>query len=291
MDRMNIRTLLMLALVVPQLSGCVKDDLYNTPHPGKGAVRAAADWSGASSDAVLPQGYVLRIGTEEQAASGTSNAFNAVFDPGRQGLLAYNRAEGITVSGNAASVNTLADGTLAPMPGYLFTGAEALEIVKDDTLRVTVKMVQRVRALNLVLKLNPGDEARITSVSATLPGIASAVDLRDGTIAAGGKTVIPAFALATDNGRTDAEGQPALIASLRLMGVAAGERQTLALAVTLIGGTVQTILTDLTGSLKDFGREREPLTLDAALELPAEGGFAGTITDWTVVDNGDVTIH
>lgn len=291
MDRMNIRTLLILALVVPQLASCVKDDLYNTPHPDKGAVRVTTDWSGASSDAVLPQGYILRIGTEEQAASGTCNAFNTVFEPGRKQLLVYNQAEGITVIGTAASVNTLADGTLTPMPGYLFTGAEEMEIVKDDTLRVTVKMVQRVRTLNLVLKLNPGDETRITSVSATLAGIASAAGLRDGTIAAGGKTVIPTFAIATDNGRARSAGQPALVASLRMMGVASGERQTLALTVTLSGGTVQTIRTDLTGSLKDFGKERAPLTLDAALELPAEGSFGGTITDWTVVDNGDVTIH
>lgn len=104
MDRMNIRRLLILALVVPQLASCVKDDLYNTPHPDKGAVRVTTDWSGASSDAVLPQGYIRRIGTEEQAASGTCNAFNTVFEPGRKELLVYNQAEVITVTGTAAPI-------------------------------------------------------------------------------------------------------------------------------------------------------------------------------------------
>lgn len=85
MDRMTIRTdkraipiiklafvgkLLIFALVTLLLGGYIKDDLYNTPHPDKGAVRVTTDWSGASSDAVLPQSYILRIGTQEQTASG-----------------------------------------------------------------------------------------------------------------------------------------------------------------------------------------------------------------------------
>ena len=39
---------------VVSLSSCVKDDLYNTPHPDKGAVEVTTDWTGRSSDAVVP---------------------------------------------------------------------------------------------------------------------------------------------------------------------------------------------------------------------------------------------
>ena len=307
MDKMTIRTdkraipriklafagkLLIFALITLQLGSCAKDDLHNTPHPDKGAVRVTTDWSGASSDAVLPQSYILRIGTQEQTASETTNAFNALFEPGRQDLLVYHQANGITLIGHTATINTLADGTLEPMPGYLFSGAEELEIVKDDTLGVTVKMEQRIRSLTLALKLNPGDEERITATTATLTGIASAIDLRDGTItAAKGKTTIPAFAIGTNSQRMRSAGQPALVATLRLMGIMTGERQILTLAITLTDGSVQTLTTDLSEVLKNFGEKMEPLTLDATLELPAEGSFSGTISGWTEVDNGQIEIH
>ena len=49
---------------VVSLSSCVKDDLYNTPHPDKGAVEVTTDWTGRSSDAVVPADYILRIGGE-----------------------------------------------------------------------------------------------------------------------------------------------------------------------------------------------------------------------------------
>lgn len=299
----GICKLLIFAMTFQSFVSCVKDDLYNTPHPDKGAVKVTADWSGASSDAVLPQNYVLRIGTHEQTVSGASNAFSALFEPGRQDLLVCHPAEGITIDGNTATVNTLPDGTLEPLPGFLFSASAALEIVKDDTLRVAVKMQQRIRTLTLALKLNPGDEERITATSATLTGIASGIDLRAGTVAAtGGITTAPAFTLGTNkpesrtavpHGRgMRSAGEPALVATLRLAGIATAERQILTLVITLTDGSVQTIRTDLTEMLKNFGgTDMEPLTLDATLELPAESGFSGTITDWTVVDNGEIKVN
>lgn len=311
MDKMNIRTdkranqrikltcshsLLTFALAV-LLSGCVKDDLYNTPHPDKGAVKVTTDWSGASSDATLPENYVLRIGTEEQTVSGETNAFGTLFLPGKQDLLVYNKPEGITISGTdsgtssttTAIVNTLPDGTLEPMPGYLFSAAELLDIVKDDTLRVTVTMQQHIRALTLTLKLKPGEETRIGSTSATLTGIASAISLTDGAITSTeGTNIVPAFVMGTDGGQTKAAGQPILAATLRLLGVITGEKQVLTLKITLTDGYVQTITTDLTEALKNFGGDIKPLELDATLELPVDGNFNGAITGWDKKE--DITI-
>lgn len=307
MDRMTIRTdkranqiinltgickSFTFVLTILLLGGCVKDDLYNTPHPDKGAVRVTTDWSGASSEAVLPQSYMLRIGTQKQTASGTDNAFNTLFEPGRQDLLIYHQAEGITLTDHTATINTVADGTLEPMPGYLFSGAAELEIVKDDTLQVIVKMEQRIRSLTLALKLTPGDKERIVSTAATLTGIASAIDLRDGAITvAEGKTVVPAFAIAAGSGRTRAEGQPILSATQRMLGAMPGEKQILTLAITLPDGYVHTLTSDLTEALKNFGGDMEPLELDATLELPVEAGMDATITDWKEVDNGHIDIH
>ncbi|MBT9904385.1 hypothetical protein GPL10_00995 [Bacteroides fragilis] len=278
---------------VVSLSSCVKDDLYNTPHPDKGAVEVTTDWTGRSSDAVVPADYILRIGGEEQTVQGETNAFKSLFLPGTQSLLAYHQTEGVTISGTTATVNTLEDGTLNPMPGFLFSASKELDIQKDDTLKVVVPMMQRIRTLTLGLNLKPGEELRIGTAAATLTGMASSIDLTTGTVqTTGGKTVVPAFAIGTNDGRTRAAGNPVLAATVRLLGVVSGEKQVLTLVITLVDGYVQTISTDLTELLKNFGHaEMEPLELDATLELPVASGVGGTISGWNVVDNGDIKVN
>ena len=292
---------LIFAAAFLSLSGCAKDDHYNTPHPDQGAVKVTTDWSGRSQDATVPESYILRIGSgeqvKEQTVSGETNAFNALFAPGKQNLLVYHQAQGITISGNIATVNTLPDGTLTPMPGYLFSGARELDIVKDDTLRVTVPMQQYTRQLALALKLNPGDEQRITGTASTLTGIASAIDLTTGTLAAtGGKSIALTLALGTDGGKTRAAGQLVLAATMRLLGVVTGERQILTFVITLTDGSVQTIPIDLTEALKNFGGDMEPLTWDGTLELPPDdpdvaADINATITNWNIKDNGSIEVH
>lgn len=290
---------------VVSLSSCVKDDLYNTPHPDKGAVEVTTDWTGRSSDAVVPADYILRIGGEEQTVQGETNAFKSLFLPRTQSLLAYHQTEGVTISGTTATVNTLEDGTLNPMPGFLFSASKELDIQKDDTLKVVVPMMQRIRTLALTLKLNPGDERRIVSTASTLTGIAPSMDLATGSVTATeGKSVAPVFTMGSDGGETRmgtpsvetrATGNPALATSLRLLGVMPGEKQELTLVVTLTNGTVQTIVTDLTESLKNFGGKMEPLALDATLTLPDEeetsAEVSANISDWKIVDNGDIDVN
>lgn len=285
------------------LSGCVKDELYNTPHPDKGAVQITTDWTGRSSDAILPTDYILRIGSTEpgtrsagsgeQTVSGETNVFKSLFLPGTQNLLVYHQTDGITISGTTATVNTQEDGTLNPMPGFLFSAAKELNVQKDDTLKIFVPMMQRIRTLKLTLKLNPGDDLRIAGTTATLTGIAPSVNLTTGSVTATeGKTVVPAFVLGTEGVGTGATGNPVLAASLRLLGVMAGEKQELGIAVALTNGTVQTIVTDLSEALKNFGGgELEPLQLDATLTLPAEAEISATISDWDIVNNGDITVN
>ncbi|WP_370794857.1 FimB/Mfa2 family fimbrial subunit [Bacteroides stercorirosoris] len=281
------------------LASCVKDDLHNTPHPDRGALLVTTDWSTRSSSAPLPDQYILRIGDTEQTVSGETNPFAALLLPGNQHLLAYNQPDGITLNGTVATVNTLPDGTLTPTPSYLFSATRELEIIPDDTLRVTVTMQQRIRQLTLILKLSPGDENRLSRLSATLTGILPAIHLADGSPASdSGKSIIPPFTL-TDS---DASGtrrhatraatrSSALSATVRLPGVMPGETQLLTLSLTLSDGHTQTLTTDLTEALRNFGNAPEPLTLDAALQLPTPTGIGGSITDWNVVDNGEVDIH
>mgnify|MGYP002797474087 FL=1 len=233
------------------------------------------------------------------------NAFKSLFLPRTQSLLAYHQTEGVTISGTTATVNTLEDGTLNPMPGFLFSASKELDIQKDDTLKVVVPMMQRIRTLALTLKLNPGDERRIASTASTLTGIAPSMDLATGSVTATeGKSVAPVFTMGSDGGETRmgtpsvetrATGNPALATSLRLLGVMPGEKQELTLVVTLTNGTVQTIVTDLTESLKNFGGKMEPLALDATLTLPDEeetsAEVSAIISDWKIVNNGDIDVN
>lgn len=303
MDRMTIRTdkranqiikfkLLIFALVTLQLTGCVKDDLYNTPHPEKGAVRVTTDWSVRSSEASVPGSHTLRIGAESQEATAENNTFKSLLAPGSYRLLAYNTPEGVSVSENTATVDTKDNGTLIPQPGYLFSAEKELDVAADDTLKVTLPMQQHIRSLTLTLELAEGDRERIAGTTAMLTGIAHSLDLATGEQTAGqtGRTVAPEFKFGTVT-PTHAEGKPALVAMLRLMGVITGERQILTLTVGLTDGSVQILTTDLTDLLKDFGSTIEALRLNALLNLPTAGSVGSTITDWQEVDNGNITIH
>lgn len=307
MDKMTIRTdkraipiiksaftgkLLIFALATLQLNGCAKDDRHNTPHPDRGAVRITTDWSGRSSDASVPGSHTLRIGEESQEVTAETNTFKILLAPGCYRLLAYNTPEGVSVTGNTATVDTKDDGTLTPQPGYLFSAGKELDVAADDTLKVTLPMQQHIRSLTLTLQLAEGDKERIAGTTATLTGIAHSLDLVTGEQTTGqtGQTVAPEFKLSTVT-PTRAEGKPALAALLRLMGVITGERQTLTLTVILKDGSVQTLVTDLTDLLKGFGGTMEALRLDALLNLPVAGDMGGTITGWKEVDNGDITIH
>lgn len=274
------------------LSSCVKDELHNTPHPDRGAVKVTTDWSGISDDATQPDSYLLRVDELPQSVSGATNTFNTLLAEGTYTLLVHNAPHGITVGSSTATVNTLTDGTLEPLPDYLFSAVRALQVIKDDTLRVNVKMMQAGRKLTLVLKLKAGDDERIASTASTLAGIAHTVDLATGTPTVGqtGGTVVPAFVKTTVTPVRAADVN-ALAATLQPMGVVAGERQLFKMVVTLTDGSTTTVESDLTEALNNFGSGTLPFTLDAELPLPTGGSFSGTIIGWTEVKNDNVTIH
>lgn len=260
------------------LTSCVKDTVYNTPHPLQGSVKITTDWSDRSSESVLPDNYTLRIdNAADQNVTEATNTYYLKFPSGAYDLLVYNTPSGITVSGNTATVNTLADGTLEPLPGYLFSASQTLDVQKDDTLRTTVKMQQRIRQLTLVLKLKAGDEERFQSVTATLSGIASTVDLRTGALSATGNQLLaPSFKLITDA----EDGLPRLKATVRLLGIIPDASQKLVVTVTMKDNSEHPINSDLTDQLKKFSQSVEPLPLDADFELPVDMGASGSINDW-----------
>lgn len=258
------------------MTGCVKDELFNTPHPDKGAVMLDIDG--------LPggDGYMVDIDGRTFKTTGSTFAVPDLFDPGTHTVTVYNRPEGFSVEGLVARVAPLgaavraADGFIHPLPGYLYSGTRQIEVVADDSLKVEMSVSQQVRDLLLELTVTEGDPERIASVEGTLSGIAGAFDL------AAQQTTGEAVSTVVEFTRTGDK----LTADARLLGVT-GNRQTLVIDIVFTDGRKQTTESDLTDYLKDFGSDMtEAFRLTGNLNTPVEAGMSATIDNWQP-GNGD----
>lgn len=263
-------------LAAISLASCVKDELYNTPHPDSGAVVVTADWSDRNSDADIPQTYILSIDGQEQEVSGETNVLNRLLSAGKYTLAAYNKPDQVTVANNTASVNATSAKHINPMPGYLFASVQDINVVADDTLRVTARMKQLIRRLNLELTATEGDYSRVQSATATLSGVASVADMATGERSAAAQV--------TNTFRQDGNK---FTLFFRLLGIVTTEAQTLTVDITFNNGDTQQIVSDVTESMKNFNNEAEPIKLKGNLLLPVEATVTGaTITGWNEVNGG-----
>lgn len=258
------------------MTGCVKDELFNTPHPDKGAV--VLDIGG------LPGGDGYTVDIDGRTFETTGSAFTVpdLFEPGTHAVTVYNRPEGFSVEGLVARVAPLgaavraADGFIHPLPGYLYSGIRQIEVVADDSLKVEMSVSQRVRDLLLELTVTEGDPERIVSVEGTLSGIAGAFDL------AAQQTTGEAVSTVVEFTRTGDK----LTADARLLGVT-GNRQTLVIDIVFTDGRKQTTESDLTDYLKDFGGDMtEAFRLTGDLNTPVEAGMSATIDNWQPGNGG-----
>lgn len=284
--------LLLFAMVLGLLAGCVKDDLYDTPHPDKGAIVVQPDWSGISPDAI-PDNYVLNVDGKEQTASGTTAVAEQLVEPGEHTLLIYNRPEGITIEGDVASVDEVtatakakaraAELFIQPLPGYLIALNETLHVLADDTLKIAVSPKQYVRQLELELTVTEGDVERVASVTGTLEGVERSVNLRTGERLGTAARVRTGFAHHPDK----------FTGRFRLVGIHPVEKQLLTVLITFTDGRTETVVSDLTEQMNGFSEANDPLQLTGNLRLPIKAGVSATITDWQSGngDGEDVDIH
>ena len=263
------------------LSSCVKDELYNTPHPDKGAVTISL--TGLSAD----DNYVLDIDGKVADITGSPFTNPDLLNPGTHSMVIYNRAEGFTFDGRTARVNapdgkSRADGTsVIPLPGYLKTISQEITVVADDTLRITPSPQQRVRDLHIEFTVTQGRPELIQSVTATLSGIAGIFDMEKGQTTGEPASTIVAFTRDGDK----------LTADARLLGTM-GTMQTLVLDIAFVdGGRTQRTEVDLTEALAEFnGDMTTAYRVTGTLETPVgmEEG-KGEITGWEPVDGGDAS--
>lgn len=269
------------------VSSCVKDELYDTPHPDKGAIVVAADWSNRSAACAVPAEYMLYhtcCAAAEPCTmpGGDEKCYPTLFEPGSHTLVAHNAADKIAVSGLTATVAAARDGGIDPLPGYLLSAAHAVEVMQDDTTRVVLPMRQCVRDLHIELTVTEGDPARIAGVEGTLSGVAGAFDLAAQQITGEAKRVSPSFTRSGDK----------ITADVRLLGTAGG-RQSLKLEIRFTDGRTQTTEDDLTELLAGFndGDMTGALTIRGNLLTPIGSGFTATVTDWEIGEREDVEIH
>ena len=267
-------------------ASCVKDTLYNTPHPDHGKITVTADWSARGEGIAIPATWTIAMGDYTGTESSATHAPDHLFAPGSYTLVVWNPAEGITVSGTTATVaptsgSQTTGSFIDNAPGWFFTYTEQVSIEKDTDYSFTAAMQQRVRELQLELEVTQGRPELIQSVTATLSGIAGAFDMEQGQTT--GEPASTRFSFTRDGSR--------LTADARLLGTM-GAVQTLVLDIVFVdGGRTQHTEVDLTEAMKDFnGDMTTAYRVTGTLETPVGMEECNAeITGWESVEGGNAS--
>ena len=286
----KIYTIILTALL---LSSCVKDTLYDTPHPDHGMISVTADWSARGEGIDIPATWTVTMGDYTGTETSATHAPDHLFAPGSYTLAVWNPAEGITVSGTTATVAAAtgndagAGAFISNAPGWLFTSVQQVLIEKDTDYPLTAAMKQQVRELTLVVEPTGDAAGRITEIVAHLTGAAGTLDFATDTYGAASNVVLPFTKI------TEGDDAGKWKATVRLLGVT-GTEQLLTGEIRYADGnpTPTTLKSDLTEALAAFNTGKgESLTLGGTLvETPEETEFSGfEITGWETVEGGDAS--
>lgn len=285
----KIYTIILTALL---LSSCVKDTLYDTPHPDHGMISVTADWSARGEGIDIPATWTVTMGDYTGTETSATHAPDHLFAPGSYTLAVWNPAEGITVSGTTATVAAAtgndagAGAFISNAPGWLFTSVQQVLIEKDTDYPLTAAMKQQVRELTLVVEPTGDAAGRITEIVAHLTGAAGTLDFATDTYGAASNVVLPFTKI------TEGNDAGKWKATVRLLGVT-GTEQLLTGEIRYADGnpTPTTLKSDLTEALAAFNTGKgESLTLGGTLVETPEGmevDGAG-ITGWEEVEGDDV---
>ena len=276
-----------IILTASLLSSCVKDTLYDTPHPDHGMISVTADWSARGEGIDIPATWTVTMGDYTGTETSATHAPDHLFAPGSYTLAVWNPAEGITVSGTTATVaaatgNDSGSGAfISNAPGWLFTSVQQVLIEKDTDYPLTAAMKQQVRELTLVVEPTGDAAGRITEIVAHLTGAAGTLDFATDTYGAASSVVLPFTKI------TEGDDAGKWKATVRLLGVT-GTEQLLTGEIRYADGnpTPTTLKSDLTEALKEFNTGKSAsLTLGGTLvETPEETEFSGfEINGWKPV--------
>lgn len=271
------------AVFALSLTSCVKDELFDTPHPDHGKVVVTADWTEKGDGIAAPEKWTVNIGDYTGEETGVTHAPDYLFTPGEYSIIAYNPAENITVSGTTASV-ALGNGKsnfISGTPGILFTHVQDITIEKDKVHEFTATMRQQTGSITLMIEPTSGAAGRIESIAGSLSGVAGTMDFATGTYGAPSDVALHFTKI------TEGENAGKWTATAWLLGIT-GDAQRLSATIAYTDGNPQpTVLeSDLTSALAGFNDGKtEALTLGGSVvETPTEAGVTVEITDWKTVD-------
>lgn len=290
MDRnKTIYNIMAVAAIALSLTSCVKDELYDTPHPDHGRITVSADWTERGEGVPAPEKWAISIGDYTAEETGITHEARQLFEPGDYRLITYTPADGMTVAGTTATVSAVSSGRgnafINGKPGWLLTAVQDIAIAKDSEHLFTAAMLQQVRQLTLIIGPTGGTADAIESIGGTLSGIAGTLD----------------FATATHGNPSDVELDFTKItestyagkwkATVRLLGIT-GDKQRLSATVTFAGGNPRpvSIESDLSAALAGFNTDKAtPLTLGGSMvDTPGEAGTVATIDKWEEVNAGNI---
>ena len=268
------------------LTGCVKDELFDTPHPGKGHITITADWSARGEGIATPESWNLSMGDYHGTETAATHATDHLFEPGSYSLVAWNPATDISVSGTSASVTSTADGCISGELGWLFTSVQEVTIEADRDHAFTAAMQQQVRQLTLTIRLTGDAAARVEGISGRLSGVAGTMDFASDTYSAPSGVALHFTKI------TQGEHAGAWTATVCLLGIT-GESQQLTGTITYAGDNLPStpVASDMTALLAGFNDNKTvPLGLACDLETPTQAGVTAIIIDWEVQEevNADI---
>ena len=286
-NSMKYNLIAVASLMVLSLTSCVKKDIFYTPHPDKGAVVVTADWTEAPSETDVPQAWSFCInGGEVYQSAHPSQCYPELLAPGKYTLLVYNEPQGFTLNGTTAVVDSYSDGLLVAQPEYLYSATRELEVLKDDTLRVTVPMKRLLSAVSMKVTLDGGNADNVADIEASLSGVSGSVELATGEISESPQAVRLDVKTAETASRAGAGKELEL--KCRILGVCVGYGQTLTVKIKNKDGHISSVTSDVTEELEKVNTDKQPVELEGSVSVSQDGHFSGTIDNWEIVSGGDV---
>lgn len=288
----TIYKIMAVAAIALSLTSCVKDDLYDTPHPDYGRIIVSADWTERGEGVPAPEKWVISIGDYTAEETGSTHEAERLFEPGDYRLITYNPVVGITVAGTTATVSAASgergNAFISGSPDWFFANVQEITIEKDREHAFTAAMHQQVRQLTLLIEPVGNTAAAIENIAGSLSGAAGTLDFATGTY--GGVSDVGLHFTKVTEGADAGKWK----ATVRLLGIA-GDVQRLSATVTFVGGNPQpvTIESGLSEVLARFNTDKTaPLILGGSMvETPGEAGMTATIDKWEEVNAGNVDAH
>lgn len=283
---MKTKTIYNVAIVTAlalSLTSCVKDKLFDTPHPDHGKVAVTADWTARGEGIAVPEKWTVNIGDYTGEETTRTHAPDYLFTPGEYSIIAYNPTENITVSGTTASISSGngRSGFISGTPGILFTHVQDVTIEKDKVHEFTAVMRQQTGSLTLMIEPTGDAAGRIKSIVGSLSGVAGTMDFATGTYG------VPSDVALHFTKITEGENAGKWTVTVGLLGIT-GNAQRLTATIAYTDGNPQptALESDLTSALAGFNDGKtEALTLGGSVvETPTEAGVRAEITDWKTVD-------